>query len=241
MIFDTKSEELFALICKRLNYSVTKLDTRSDQQRKTADFAVDTPFGRFLAEVEELTPNADDLRQIREMKEMGMTSGGAIIGSRARRAIRHAAVQLRDHRDDGVPMIAVLYDNVRTPEGRVFYPMYYLEHHHIDAAMYGQRVIHVPLREGAQTRPDRCGGGRTTTIDEKNYLSAVVVISDWDDETVIVYHNCFAHIPLPKDIFFDSKCQQYEKSDNPHDEPWMWHKISIGEQAIPPNDRCAPQ
>ena len=233
MMFDTKSEDLFAAICRRHHYSVSKLDTRAEQQKKTADFSVETPFGRFLAEVEELTPNADDLRQIRELKETGMTSGGGTIGSRARRAIRHAAVQLRDHCDDCIPMIAVLYDNVQTPDGRVSYPMFYLEPHHIDAAMYGDRVVNVSLRKGTRTRPDRSGGKRTTTIDRRNYLSAVVVISDWDDETLIVYHNRFAHLPLPKGVFSDSKCHHYEKGDDPHAEPWKWHERANAEQAAP--------
>src|SRR4029077_16423149 len=136
MNFDTRSEELFAAICDRHGYDVEKLHTRSRNGLKTADFAIMTPYGRIIAEVEELKPNRDDLRQIREMKETGTTNGGGTIASRARAAIRHAADQLKHHCDQRVPMIAVLYDNVRTPDGRVGYPMYYLEHHHIDAAMY---------------------------------------------------------------------------------------------------------
>ncbi len=229
MKFDTRSEELFAAICDRHGYHVMKLPTRSDEQLKTADFSVETPFCRILAEVEELTPNEDDLRQIREMKETGMTSGGDTIGLRACRAIRHAAVQLRDHCDEQVPMVAVLYDNVRTSDGRVAYPMYYLEHYHIDVAMYGQRLVHVALKEGITPRPDRSGGGRTTTPDEKNYLSAVAVISDWDDETFYVYHNCFAAFPLPLEVFSDERCHHFNKGSEPHTEPWQWHP------AAPPN------
>ena len=223
MEFDTQSEELFAAICDRHGYEVTKLPTRSAEQRRTADFSVETPQGRLLAEVEELTPNDDDLRQIKEMKETGVTSGGGTIGARARRAVRHAALQLRDHCDEKVPMIAVLYDNVRTSDGRVAYPMYYSEHYHIDTAMYGQRVVHVPLREDVTPGPDRSGGGRTTTLDEKNYLSAVAVISDWDDKTLYVYHNCFAELPLPGELFSDHQCHHFEKSSDPHAEPWQWH------------------
>jgi len=106
---------------------------------------VQTPHGCIIAEIEELTPNPDDLRQIREMRDTGSSSGGSVIGARAHAAIRHAAMQLREHQATEVPMIAVLYDNVRTPEGRVGYPMFYLEAHHIDAAMYGDGVVYVPL------------------------------------------------------------------------------------------------
>jgi hypothetical protein len=223
MKFDTRSEELFAAICERHGYQLEKLATRSEQGLKTADFSVQTPNGRIIAEVEELTPNLDDLRQIREMKEIGRTTGGDTIGARARAAIRHAATQLRDHYDEAVPMIAVLYDNVRTPDGRVAYPMFYVEPHHIDAAMYGDRVAYVPLAGGVSLRPDRSGGGRTTTKKEKTYLSAVAVISDWDDETLLLYHNHHAAIELPPQIFSDDKCRHFWKGSEVYGEPWKWH------------------
>jgi hypothetical protein len=224
MKFDTRSEQLFAAICTRQGYQLEKLPTRSEQRLKTADFAVQTPYGRIVAEVEELTANRDDLRQIREMKESKRTSGGTIIGARARTALRHAAVQLRDHLEEQVPMVAVLYDNVRTSDGRVGYPMYYLEPHHIDAAMYGDRVAFVSLGGGALPRSDRSGGGRTTTKNERNYLSAVAVISDLDDETLLVYHNYHAVIPLAAEIFSDDRCRHFWKRQDPHGEPWTWHR-----------------
>ena len=202
MRFDTQSERLFAAVCNRHGYAVEKLATRSERALRTADFCVKTPHGRFLAEVEELTPNAEDLRQIREMKNHGATSGGGKIGSRAREAIRHAAHQLKDHRNEGVALIVVLYDHVRTTDGRVAYPMYYVE-----------------------AGPDRSGGGRTMTKDEKNYISAVAVISDWDNESVYVYHNCYADVPLPAGIFTDGKCLHFRKGPEPHSEPWEWHQV----------------
>jgi hypothetical protein len=101
MNYDTRSEKLFAAICDRHGYRVDKLPLRSESGLKTADFSIQTPHGRIIAEIEELTPNRDDLRQIREMKETGTTSGGGRIGSRARAAMRHAAVQLKGHRDEG--------------------------------------------------------------------------------------------------------------------------------------------
>ena len=225
---DTKSEELFVAICERHGYKVSKMPTRSAENLKTADFSVLTPHGQFVAEIEELTPNKDDLRQIREMKETGSTSGGGKIGERARRAIRHAAAQLRQHRAEKIPLIAVLYDNVRTTDGRVAYPMLHVEQHHIDTAMYGARVVHVPLQQGASPRFDRNGGGRTTTHDEKTYVSAVGVISDWDGETLFVYHNCYAEIPLPRSTFIDEKCHHYRKGAAPHSEPWTWYALPKG-------------
>lgn len=223
MKFDTLSEELFNRICLRHGYTVQKITVRED--RKTADFYVDTPQGRIVAEVEELRPNDDDLRQIKEMKNFGTTGGGCTIGARARNSIRHAAKQLRDHAEEGLPMIAVLYDNVRTGDGRVAYPMFYVEPHQIDAAMYGDRQAHISLHTGKASCPDSSGGSRTMTMREKRYVSAVSVISDWDDETFLTFHNSFADSPLTPEIFYDSKCHHFRKGADPYAEPWKWHRV----------------
>jgi hypothetical protein len=68
----------------------------------------------FVVEVKELTPNRDDLRQIREMKETGTTRGGGNISARAREAIKEASAQLRMYKSQSVSVLIVLYDNVRT-------------------------------------------------------------------------------------------------------------------------------
>ena len=224
MSFDTNSEKIFASICRRHGYEAVKLPPRSKAAHKTADFRVTTSSGKFTAEIEELCPNKDDLRQIREMKERGFTSGGGEIGSRARNAIRHASVQLRSHRQEAVPLLIVLYNNIRTADGRAEPPLSHLEGYQIDAAMFGDLVVHVPMNPTAPTRPDRSGGGRTMTAKEKTYISAVAVISDWDDESIIVYHNCFAERQFPTTIFTDAKCYHYHKRGEPYTQPWTWHK-----------------
>jgi hypothetical protein len=225
MSFETHSESVFAHICARHHYVATKLATRSSVERKTADFLVTTPGEKFIAEIEELQPNRDDLRQIREMKEKNWTHGGGVIGSRARSAIRHAALQLRSHKEEGVPLIVVLYNNIKTTDGRAGHPLSHLEGYHIDAAMFGQRVVNVPLVPNVAPKPDRSGGGRTMTPQWKTYISAVAVISDWDDETIIVYHNCFAQRPFPTALFTDGKSVHFEKRGEPYTEPWIWHKL----------------
>lgn len=218
----THSEKVIASICSRHNYVVTELPVRS--QQNTADFSIVTPDCRFIAEVKELTPNANDLRQIREMKEKHMTHYGGKVGARARKAIRDASQQLREHIAENVPLAIVLYNNVRTKDGRAGFPMNHLELFHIDAAMYGNLVVHVSLGKQPSRTPDRSGGGRTTTADEKKYISAVVVMSDWDDETILVYHNSFATHPLPRSVFSDGKSFHFRKSSHVYDAPMNWEE-----------------
>jgi hypothetical protein len=159
------------------------------------------------------------------MKETGTTSGGGKIGARAREAIKEASAQLRLYKSQNLPLLIVLYDNVRTADGRVAYPMYYLEPHCIDAAMYGDLVATVPIRPETARTADRSGGGRTMTDRTKTYISAVAVISDWDDESFLIYHNRFAGRPFPRTLFNDSKCYRLEKRGTAFAEPWKWHAV----------------
>ena len=79
--------------------------------------------------------------------------------------------------------------------------MCYLEPHCIDAAMYGDLVATVPIRPGTPRTADRSGGGRTMTDTTKTYISAVAVISDWDDESILIYHNRFGGKTVPANSF----------------------------------------
>src|SRR5207249_12049328 len=101
-------------------------------------------------------------------------------------------------------------------------PMDHLMPWHIDAAMYGDRVVHVALAPGVSVRPDRYGGGRTFTRERKTYISAVAVISDHDDRTVIFYHNCFAERPLPRAFFSGPQFYHLQKEQEIPGKPWEW-------------------
>jgi hypothetical protein len=225
--FQTKSERLFRDICIRHEYTVGRICCESEARLKTADYEVLAHDLTFIAEVKELTPNEQDLQIIRELKERGYPSiaGGGEIGSRVRVKIRQAAKQLRRYSGRHVPMILVLYDNVATEDGRASFPDLWLEGFQIDAAMYGHLVAHVTLNPGGSQRPDKSGPNRTLTESEKKYVSAIAVISSFDDKTVKIYHNRFAEVKLPTTVFDDAMSTHFEKRGEASAEPWKWHKI----------------
>ena len=84
----THSECLFQKICARHGYEATRLERQPHLARQSADFRVTATGITFVVEVKELTPNRDDLRQIREMKDTGTTSGGAILARVRERRLR---------------------------------------------------------------------------------------------------------------------------------------------------------
>lgn len=60
----THSEEIFELICRNAGYEIEHLDVRDREANPSADFVIGGGDFRLIAEVEELRPNKDDLRQI---------------------------------------------------------------------------------------------------------------------------------------------------------------------------------
>jgi|SRR4030095_4524156 hypothetical protein len=214
----THSERVFEQICRNAGYDIERPVLRNRERVPTADFVVSTPAFR-LVEVEELRPNEDDLRQIDSIRRGEMSVGGCTIGARPRQHIRRAARQLKPYSAQGIPLVVVLYDNVRVGDIRVAYPMFYLQPHDIDAAMYGDRTAYISVATCLPGRPDRNGGRRTCTAKEKNYISAVAVISDHDDTTVIFYHNQFADSPLASPAFRGGNFFHLQKVP---DEPWNW-------------------
>jgi hypothetical protein len=220
----THSERVFWKICVEQGYRIEKLPTREKLGMRTADFRVSKDESTIIVEVEEIQPNQDDLRQIREMKENHFTASGWTIGSRARKHIRDAADQLKAHSNDKLPLVVILYNNICRSSPGLMWPMSNLESNDIDAAMYGEMVVHVALKSGAISRPDRSGGKRTLTATEKTYISAVAVILDYDDKTIIFYHNWFAAIPLPKTFFVGSNFFHLEKPGEPFALPSQWKR-----------------
>jgi hypothetical protein len=220
----THSEAVFEKICINAGYGVVRPVLRDAEGVATADFIVSTSTTEVIVEVEELRPNRDDLRQIREMENGGCTGGGSTIGQRARIHLRRAARQLKPYSSQKIPLIVALYDNVRVGRTRVAYPMFYLQPHEIDAAMFGDRTVYVSLASAGviQTRPDINGGRQTLTPTQKTYVSAVAVISDADDSTVIFYHNHFASRPLTPDLFVGQNFFHLRKPTPSNAAPWQW-------------------
>lgn len=215
----THSEKVFERICRSVGYGLERPPLRDREGIRSADFIVTGLSFRVVAEIEELRPNRDDFRQIKSVEDGEPIGGGCTIGARPRKHIRAAARQLKPYAHQEIPLLVVLYDNVRVGNIRVAYPMFYLQQSDIDAAMYGDRVAYLPLHPNAVRRPDRNGGKRTCTAEERNYISAVAVISDWDDETVIFYHNRFATFPLGPPMFRGKNFYHLQKVA---EEPWKW-------------------
>jgi hypothetical protein len=215
MNYDTRSEELFAAVCDRFRYSVKLLMMHADSRRQSADFEITAPGSRFVAGIEELN-KIDFSPRHSPTPHVEWT-----VGARARKALRAVSVQLRPYKERSWPLLVVLYDNVT---GAAMRAQSNLEAPQIDAAMYGDdpEIRHTTAGSAA---PDWIGEDRTLTATDRTYISAVAVISAWDQRSVFFFHNTFAKVPFPSRLFNDSYCHHFEKRGKPYSENWKWHKL----------------
>ena len=136
-----------------------------------------------------------------EVKEVGCKHDGGTVGAIAREKIRTANRQLKTRTKGCYPGMTVLHDPFTQlpsigPLGSA----------HIRAAMYGFHTLGMSVPKDPD-QPSRvlsewAGKNRTTTFDKNTTTSAVCVLRL--DSQLLVYHNCFAAIPIhPSVMAFD--------------------------------------
>lgn len=179
-----------------------------------------------MVEVEELTANEEDKRLRAYMKAGRITTTGSVVGNRVRAHIREASKQLRSHREEALPSVVVLYDNICVDGERHAFPYTDLMTFQIDAAMYGFIQATLVLGNGGVigSKADRAGPNRTTTEREKRYLSAVCVLYDTPKLWMLTYHNYYAAIRLPLSVFAGPSDAHLKKPRDPNCCPGAWEK-----------------
>ena len=216
----TKSEELFRQYCEAQSYTVEKIPEATD---RTPDFRVATPHGAIIAEVKEARPNEEDVRIATQIKlSGGRASWCDLPGKRVRGMLDEARGQTRSLLGERLPCVVVLYDNVVVDGARPRYQNYFFSGFDIATGMYGQlkTVVSFAGSEVTGTK-NELGGNRTLRFNKDQQMSAVCVLTDGmgiELPFMRVYHNSFATLPLPREIF----CGLNDKHlKNPGDEKFF--------------------
>ena len=98
----------------------------------------------------------------------------------------------------------------------------------IDIALYGLWQANVRLYpgDGVQSLPDTRSGHRK--IPDRQIISAVLVLSDEPQDGDLygfIYHNYWASIPLPKNVFTHKKDFHFVKIADPDARPEKWVRL----------------
>ncbi|MGD0536345.1 MAG: hypothetical protein ABSC03_01740 [Verrucomicrobiota bacterium] len=198
----TKSEDLFKTYCEALSYTVNNIPEAPD---RTPDFRVTTPHGEIIAEVKEARPNEEDVRIATQGRLFGRASWCDLPGKRVRAMLDKATGQTRSFSDERLPCVLILYDNVVVDGFRPKYQNYFFSGFDLASGMYGQlkTVVTFAGREVIGTK-NELGGNRTLRTNKDQQMSAVCVLTDGvgtEPPFMRVYHNSFAALPLPREIF----------------------------------------
>ncbi len=208
----TKSEILFSEYCARHGYSIEEIAVGS---RKTPDFRVSKNDSSCIVEVKEMQPNRADRKFGADLELLGYAEFGEVPGKRIRGILRSAAKQLQAFKDKNLPLIILLYDNIRYNEGLVHAPTYVFDH--LGFAMYGDGQVNIEMHaDEIKGSTEVRGGNRRFTSLRSTYISAVSVLYDFSGPTrMLTFHNYFARVKCPLGLFSEGSSAHYVCEDDP--------------------------
>jgi len=140
----------------------------------------------------------------------------ALDGRRVRRAIEDAAPQLKKFRDEHIPTVVFLYDNIVVNGIRPYPRSPYFNPQQIEWGMYGQHAVdyEVPVLGSPIYLSDRRGGNRELTNEQRTYVSAVAVLAE-GGESARYYHNYFATVQLSRAVLDDERDRHFHNPSHP--------------------------
>jgi len=225
-----RSKELFQHYCQLRGYRCSPIKTSDQQGVRTPDFEVIANETRVIAETKDVTANEDDIRLWRKERAERIVVHSREPGKRARYLINAARGQLRTSAQAGVPSVVILCDNIIVDGIRVerAFPFTPLTMTDIDVALYGLWQANVRIHPGA--RRESLGDTRSPRrwLHNRQIISAVVVLNESPDNIglfTISYHNYWASVPLPRNVFDGEDDFHFTKTTNPDIRPNDWVRI----------------
>jgi hypothetical protein len=224
-------EEIFQRYYRLRGYRSLRVNKSNEHGVRTPDFEIMADNVKIVAEVKELTANEDDLRNWKATLSGEIVVHSREPGKRARSLIEGARGQLRPYADAGIPTIAALYDNIVVDKIRVgssklgFSPLSMTD---IDVALYGLWQANVRIHPGyrVESLGDTRSGYRR--MPDRKIISAVMVIhepAESRDPFALTYHNYWASVPLPRNVFSGQNDLHFAKATDPDLQSNRWVRI----------------
>ena len=205
-------KERFAWLLRQRNIPFvdeTKLKSRITVQGTNPDF-LGEPRGlpRFIAEVESLRAPGP----LRKISSRSFVLNPNQILRRLRGPVKHAAKQLKPYATINIPMIVVL-DNAR----RVGVPLSPIELIQLLGEIEYRVPVNLATGQPAGPTTKHHGSGQVLTPTQKRYISAIAVnrpkqghqyvepIEKERPMCLLILHNPYALVRLPRKIFNDSE------------------------------------
>jgi len=188
------SEQLFEQFCQAKGIPCARVDT---DVGRTPDYVITLGDIRVTCEVKQIDPNAEDVRELAELREGHATARHP--ANRLRGKLKDVSAQLKDAARAGCPTLLLVYDN--TPFKS------YTDRADVVEAMFGRHSVRVSVPEDLSL-PSRVsapffGGDRGLGPEWNTAVSAIAVLDGGPQQVrgLRVYHNVYAAVRLDPTVF----------------------------------------
>lgn len=219
----TISEKFFEAYCDRRGIRWRRIVEGAEQ---TPDYEIFLPRRKVVAEVKEITPNAEELKAEQELREKRFSSLSLTPGNRVRKKISEASPQIRACTKRRYPGLLVLFD--RSIGAR------HADAYQIRVAMYGFETIVFAVPRDMNQSPyavgAKFGPRRRMTEAHNTSISAVasLLVPAKDVIELVVYHNKYAAVPLEPRLLARYGIRQYRLGDATPGEISQWVESNGG-------------
>jgi hypothetical protein len=188
------SEQLFEQFCEANRIPWSRVDTGV---RRTPDYVITLGGVRVTCEVKQIDPNAEDLRELAEIRDGSVTA--RYIPNRLRGKLKDVSAQLQDAARAGCPTLLVVYDN--TPFKS------YTDRADVVQAMFGRHSVRLSVPADmslpSQVSVPFFGGNRGLGPEWNTAVSAIAILDGGPRQVsgLRLYHNVYAAVRLDPSIF----------------------------------------
>lgn len=204
----TVSELLFEQWCGEHGIQYRRIRESMVQGHQRPDYWIKVGNRWWVVEVKEIAEKPED-RTLLQNVLLGRPQARWTeqpLGKRLRQSIKYAASQLGKFSRRGFPTIVCFFDMTIG---------FYLEHFHVEQAMFGQKTLNFEVSADPQHQPryrgQRFGKKAALTRNHNTSISAVAVLRkrQGSELEIHLHHNPFARVPIPDDVKTSLVPRQY--------------------------------
>jgi len=209
----TESETLFEQFCLTKGISLTKIP---EGKTKTSDYWININDYKFIIELTQFNINDEEKDLTKSLIHNNIIVYRPGDEKRVRQKIKDKSVQLKPYKD--YPTILMFYDNrsifSTLDQDSIKYALYGDDEYNYSYEAEEDKIVFIERTFGR---------GKTFTIENKKYISAIGIIKIIDSNCeVILYHNHFAELPLDISICKTFTERQYKiVIDSYHQSDWV--------------------
>lgn len=221
----TKATILFEQFCQRARIPSTSIEPEAARDQQCGSYLLDPPPDHVVAVVTQFDLQPQERDSVPQLRDHHWSAPlGDPQGHRVHEAIADRAAQLKEVSRGAFPALLVLFNNtgvvgLNTHRLALRSAMFRIEFSSIDPAYGLWQIVGPAVRVP--------GSKRSVGPDASGSLSAIAVLRYLEKAglRLDVYHNHFAHVPLPSDWHRSPVLRHFRIDPEPDLQCPDWHEI----------------